>query len=434
MTLTRPDGTVVALPDNNGATATWAPGTAAPGLYVISGTIAADGRSATVLSHFTIFAPPQTTAPITGAPAVQKNAGPVADSVASSDGAVAAAWTGATFGEPVVVQILPKSAAAASLPDSATVVQVTAFLRDSHLPVTQIGDVIDVQFRNAPLGATPQTSQDAQSWSTVDELPTFQLPDGQATGWFRDSDGTIHVLSRKLMWAALLTPDAATKLVMNIVTPRRLWLEGRRFMAVRIFVTARARVTGSFVDARGRVIPGQVIKTPTRRAGATILRVPLHVAKPGLYRLQVHAEGLGQTVNKTARIRFVRTQPKSPIWQDPGPLRVAVIKGAPVVKNVLGAGDANYAVQSVADAELYSVVNPVDRHAAAAVIVDLSTVPLSSLASLHALLPELRIIGVTSDRTLAAAARKIGVQVRQIARHATATKVTREIKSLIPRR
>ena len=33
---------------------------------------------------------------------------------------------------------------------------------------------------------------------------TLNLPDGQADGWFRDSDGTVHVLTRHLTYFALV--------------------------------------------------------------------------------------------------------------------------------------------------------------------------------------------------------------------------------------
>jgi hypothetical protein len=301
-------------------------------------------------------------------------------------------------------------------------------MRDSRTPVTQLDGVLDIQFPHAPPAATPQQSQDGHTWRAIPTLPTLELPAGQPEGWFRDSDGTVHVLTRHLTYFALLMPEAQTKLALKLTTPRRLWLDGHSFMAVRIFVTAPARVTGNFVAEDGTVIPGQVIKTPTRRAGATILRVPLHVAKPGLYRLQVHAEGIGQTVDRTARIRFLRTRPSAPLWQSSGPVRVAVVAGVDVAPLAQRLGHA-YVVQGVRDADLYSVVDPRDPQAAAAVVVDLATVPLSSLASLHVLLPELRIVGLTHDRSVAASARALGISAVMTKRSQPAV-VTRVIKSV----
>jgi hypothetical protein len=163
-----------------------------------------------------------------------------------------------------------------------------------------------------------------------------------------------------------------------------------------------------------------------------VLRVPVRVTKPGLYRLQVHAEGIGQVVNKTARIRFVQHAPKR-IWQSSRRLNVAVVDGVRIgargLARTLGHG---YTVQQIADADLYRAVDPQYGTAAAAVLVDLATVPIPSLASLHALLPELRIVGLTDDRRVAAAARAAGVDV-VAAKHAGAKRITQTLTALIRR-
>ena len=67
-------------------------------------------------------------------------------------------------------------------------------------------------------GSTPMTSQDGKSWRAITQLPTFNLPDGQTDGWFRDSDGTVHVLTRHLTYYALVTHGSATKLALRILT------------------------------------------------------------------------------------------------------------------------------------------------------------------------------------------------------------------------
>jgi hypothetical protein len=189
------------------------------------------------------------------------------------------------------------------------------------------------------------------------------------------------VLTRHLTFYALVGPQASTKLAMRVITVRRLWLHGRSFIAVRMSLTAPARVTGSFVGPDGSIVPGQTIRTPTRHAGVTLLRVPLRVTKPGLYRLQMHAEGAGQIVNRTALIRFFAERPASPVWQDVRPLRIAVVRG---VKGLGSLGDRlgrGYLVRGVADSDLYTVVDTKFPTAAAAVVVDLGTVPASTLAS-----------------------------------------------------
>ena len=191
-------------------------------------------------------------------------------------------WPIGAFSDSVVVEIAPKLASAMpTLPKDARVVQVTAFLRSTHAPVTELGGVIDVRFANATQGAHPLNSADGNSWRDIPQLQTLNLPDGQQDGWFRDSDGTIHVLARHLSYYALVGQEVSTKLAMRIITVRRLWLKGRSFVAVRMTLTAPARVTGTFVAPDGSTVTGQSIKTPTRHAGATILRVPLRITQPG---------------------------------------------------------------------------------------------------------------------------------------------------------
>ena len=120
-----------------------------------------------------------------------------------------------------------------------------------------------------------------QDWRDIAQLPTFNLPDGQTDGWFRDSDGTVHVLTRHLTLYALVGQQVSTKLVLRIITARRLWLKDRSFIAVRMTLSAPARVTGNFVGPDGSIVPGQTIKTPTRRAGVTRLAgADAHHASP----------------------------------------------------------------------------------------------------------------------------------------------------------
>jgi hypothetical protein len=208
---------------------------------------------------------------------------------------------------------------------------------------------------------------------------------------------------------------------------RRLWLENRSFIAVRMSLTAPARVTGHFVAPDGSIVPGQTIKTPTRHAGITILRVPLTVSKPGLYKLQMHADGLGQVVDRTAVIRFVARRPSSPVWQD-GPLHVAVVHGARGLGGLPAKLGDGFVVERVSDADLYSVLDPQRPTAAPAVVVDLETIPAYTLAGLHALLPEVRIVGLTDRPAQAKVYRALGVSVL-LKRGAPAATVARAVTS-----
>ncbi len=348
----------------------------------------------------------------------------------SSDGLTTLNWPIGAFSDAVVVEIAPKLASTMpSLPKDATVVQVTAFLRSTHAPLTDLGGVIDIRFPNATQGAHPLNSADGASWRDIPQLQTLNLPAGQRDGWFRDSDGTIHVLARHLSFYALVGQEVSTKLAMRIITVRRLWLRHRSFIAVRMTLTAPARVTGIFVAPDGSTVAGQSIKTPTRHAGATVLRVPLRITKPGLYKLQLHAEGAGQAIDRTAKINFVASRPASPIWQDGAP-RVAVVRGAKGLDSLDRLLGKRFVVRRIADAALYDAVDTSYRTAAAVVVVDLGTVPTYTLAELHAVLPELKIVGLTTTPAKSAYYRSIGVSAI-LPRTASPAQVAHAVKSVI---
>ncbi len=414
MTITRPNGSKTTLDNRTGQNETWTFPTDTPGLYIITGTLEWGGQTQSILTHFTIWVPPTTlpSGPEPIAPPVQKNATPqAADTLMAADRNTLFSWPQGTFSDAVVIQILPYSPEALSgIPSSAIVVDVTAFMRSNHAPVTDLGQVADIQFPHAPEGATLMASQDAKSWRAITQLPTFSLPDGQTDGWFRDSDGTIHVLTRHLTYYALITHGSATKLALQILTAKRLWIDNRTFVAVRMALTAPARVTGNFTAANGTTVAGQTVKTPTRRAGITILRIPMHVTRPGIYQLQMHADGIGQTVDVTTTIKFMQHRPASSLSAAARPIPVVVIHGArSSLAGLRAALTHGYTVRPVADANLYTAVDPTNPNPAAAVVVDLNTIPIKTLTGLHALLPEIKIIALTNNPTTARHVQRMGV-------------------------
>jgi DNA-binding NarL/FixJ family response regulator len=110
-------------------------------------------------------------------------------------------------------------------------------------------------------------------------------------------------------------------------------------------------------------------------------------------------------------------------------VRVAVVRGAghQSLDRLLG---NRFVVRRIADAALYDVLDTVSPNAAAVVVVDLGTVPNYTLSELHALLPEVQIVGLTATRTKAAYYRRAGVNVL-LPRTASAAEVARAVKSLV---
>jgi hypothetical protein len=410
MRVTAPDGSVTTLDDRQGTSQLWSFSASAQGAYTVSGTINANNGSGAVgiSTHFTIFVPASSGGGGT-APPVQATAPPTqSGALASADGSATVVWPAHAFGDaPVVVQVAPvPPAQVQNLPPNSVVVNVSATTM-TGAAVTALGGVVEIQFPNVPPGVAPLVSQDNATWRPVPELTSPQLPEGQADGFFRDSAKTIHLFTRHLTYFALALQTAQSKLAIQVVAPVRVWTTGRDFVALQINLTVAARITTSWVDAKGRTVATQT--THTLSAGTNFIRLHLPRLAPGTYKLVLRASGLGQTATTVARIRISATQPPLPAPSAGRPLGIVVVRGAQVAGlNQLGAKlGSKFSVTTTLNSQLLQAVDPRTSHTVA-VLVDFDEVPISLIASLHAVLPEVQIVGLTTDPATALLARKAG--------------------------
>ena len=435
MRVTGPNGSVTTLDSRQGTSQRWSFGATAQGAYTISGTINGNNGSGDVqiASHFTIFVPPSGGGSQGSAPPAQATATPnQSGTVTSSDGAATIVWPAHTFGDTsVVVQVTPvPQAVTQNLPPNSLVVQVTAATLSGQNSVSALGGVLEIQFHNAPPNAAPLVSQDQTTWRAVPQLSAPQLPDGQADGYFRDSAGTVHVYTRHLTFFALSAQTAQSKLAVRVIAPARIWTAGRDFIVLHIDLTAPARITSSWVDRSGRPVLNAMQITHTLSAGTNLIRLHLPQLRPGTYRLVLRASGVGQLATTFARIRVSATQPPSVVRQA-GPVGIVVVRGAQVphldqLGSLLG---PKFSVTTTLGSQLFDAADPRATHTAA-VLVDLDQVPVSLIASLHAVLPELQIIGLTSDATTAIAARKAGAAI-VIAKPTSVSAVGQTLRALL---
>lgn len=431
-----PDGSSASLPTAAGRTATWGLAASADGLYTVSGLLTdqISGLTAPFTAHFTIFVPPPPNGGgSAGAPPVQATALPgEAGTLTASDGATTVTWPAAAFGgDAVIVEMQPQTGSEfQALPPNSVVVEVSAYLLSSRQPVTQLGGVMELIFRNAAPGVTPFVSNDGTAWREIPELSGTTLPAGQPDGWYRDSGNTLHVLTRHLTLFALAPQSAHTKLAMRIISANRAWTS-RGFVAVHLDLTAPARIKSWFVsEETGRALPSTTQRTPTLRSGVSILRLRLPRLAPGPYRLQLQAEGSGQRAARTARLRVVKVRP-SAVAPGAKPLGVVVVESPKQrqlsrLQAVLG---SEFAVRTTVDSLLFGAVDPA-RTRTAAVVVDLDVVPLGRLAALQAVLPELRIVALASDPTSAVLARRAGATL-VLAKPVSAWAVRQALRELL---
>jgi hypothetical protein len=438
VTVTRPDGSTATFAPGSGTTATLGFAATAPGLYTVSGTIVAQvtGASADFQTHFTIFVPPTSGGggggSTTVAPPVQATAEPdQPGTVTTAEGASTLSWPAGAFGgDAVIVELEPLAPGTTNLPPNSIVVDVTAFVLSSGHGVHDLGLPIELFFRNAPPGMTPRVSENGTDWRVIPELSSPQLPAGQRDGFFRDGSGGIHIYTRHLTFFALTGQVAQTKLAMRIISAPRV-SNVRKFVAVHLDLTAPARVRSWFVsDSTGKTIPNTSQVTRTLRSGVTILRLRLPNLKPGTYRLQVRADGVGQSTARTARLRIVKTRP----WTASGakPLGVVVTGPQPrqlhQLQTMLG---PQFDVRTTIGSLLFTAVDPRTTRTAA-VVLDLDTVPLTTVGGLHAVFPELQIIGLASDPASARKYRRAGATV-VLAKPASAWAVRQSLRQLILR-
>ena len=188
-----------------------------------------------------------------------------------------------------------------------------------------------IHFPNADPAAVPSTSSDGIAWQRY-RCSRPELPAGQPDGYFRDSAGTVHVLTRHLTYFGLpARPFGA--LTMKIVNAKRVSLAVRKYVAVRVQVSAAARLSTWLVDSKGKSVNTWGKKNV--KAGTTILRLalPTTLARSGAYRIQGRATGRGQTGGRTAKVLLLETPLTAPFTPKGEKVGIVVVK-SDLIKNL----------------------------------------------------------------------------------------------------
>jgi hypothetical protein len=421
MHVTAPGGASTALDARSGVTATWSFPASADGGYTVAGTIDAKNGSAAVpiASHFTIWVPPTTTTPTSPPPPpVQATAAPTTSgAVTTSDGKATIAWQPGAFSssQPVVVDVAPLAPSQVqNLPANTVVVNVSASVLGSNAALHTLSGVIEIRFPNTRADLVPLVSTDGKIWSSMPSLSSAALPDGQPDGYFREGT-TLRIFTRHLTYFAL-TPRANAPhraITLKAVGPTRIWTTGRTYVGIHLELSTPARVTSWWLDSSGTIVPNSTHRTRTLPRGSTNLRLPLpQQLTPGYYRIQLRASGGAALAKPSVGIRVLQTQPPGPTAPGTKPVTVVLLPGIGVrnidqLGRTLGSG---FKVAPTSAATIYSAVNP--RFAPYAVLVlDLDRTPLPLITALHAVYPELQIIGLASDQLTADLGRRAGTSL-----------------------
>ena len=207
------DGVAAPAPSVSGNELTFATGSLAEGLHVLSGELVdASGNRTPFRVAITIESTPQA-----DRPPVEKSASPSATTTLVAAGQLAtvqlpaSAWPAIPGPKDFLVlhvdPILPTAGLASRLAAGSSVIEVTARWALAGTNVHDFDDVLEVLLPAAAgTNGAPVTSQDGTTWRTLAAVNGTTLPVGRTDGYYRDSAG-VHVLTRHLSYFAFFGDD-----------------------------------------------------------------------------------------------------------------------------------------------------------------------------------------------------------------------------------
>jgi hypothetical protein len=264
------------------------------GVYTVTATMD-DGFNPAqqVTTHFTIV------------PALPDIAVPgKAGSMMSSSGDTTVSWTAGTFTEPVRVDVVDESSVGGSFGLGSRVVRVTATRFSDGTALQTFDQPLELVFDSGTSGV-PSFSEDGVAWTPVPKLDSDTLPAGQPDGYYVDTNGAVHVLTRHLTFFGVLMPKThraakspkvvkSAKLAMSVRGSVVHLQGGSRRIAVIVRMTTPARVVATLYSSHG-----ELVQTWTRTVGAgrstLSLVVPAAKVRKGIYTIVLQATSAGQT-------------------------------------------------------------------------------------------------------------------------------------------
>jgi hypothetical protein len=393
-------GDTIALPDGWGTPydVPFAPTT--EGAYTLNADMV-DGRYESfapvhVTSHFYVGTPPP---PLPPPPVVSAgNGGPgQAGNAVTSDGGSAVEWNGSTFAETVNVNVRPVGDGIGAS-NGGRAVEVTAVRTSDGSRVTSLAGVLDIDFPNAPLDAIPASSEDNVVWAPLPALSSHDLPGGVPAGFYRDSSGTVHVLTTHLTYFGLLRA-ASSKLAFRVVGTVRYVVGAQKTVAVRLQSTRAVKVTASLFSPRGSRLEVWRLQA---KAGTSMVRLrwPAKAEVAGVYTITVGAASGSQNASRAIHVQVVKPGgrvPKRPVLVVVSSQTMqGLVPGLSGVRVVATAGEDTFAAAATLGANVGVIVLDVDQYG------------LPMLRDLHTLFPNVRLVALSTSSTRLARAKALG--------------------------
>ncbi|MGZ4381303.1 MAG: invasin domain 3-containing protein [Gaiellaceae bacterium] len=285
-----PDGGTTTIPSGFGVSYSQPFAPTKPGAYTLTATMD-DGfnPTQTVTVHFTIV------------PSLPNIALPGKPGTVVSPGGITVNWGAGTFSAPARVSAEDDPTVGGIFGNGGRVVRVTVTNLADGTAFQSFDQPLELVFGVVPAGV-PSFSEDGISWSPVPELSSEVLPSGQADGYFIDSAGVVHLLTRHLTFFGVLTPRT-TKLVLTVNGSVVRMPGGARRISLTVHVTTHARVVATLYSPYRRLVKTWSRTVP---AGSSTLELILPAAEVyrGICTIVLHATARRQTTRSSIRVRL----------------------------------------------------------------------------------------------------------------------------------
>ncbi len=442
------------LADGVGTSITRVFSATAIGSYTISGTMKdATNPPVSFTSHFTLFTPPPPAADNSGTTIVTNangtttttliDAPPVsrvadrneAGAIVASNGVVSMQWPATAFKDATVIKVDPipvtnsaalfqgassnnagsgnaqsqaSKAIGAIFAAGGQAVQVTATRSSDGTLVRTFDDPLEFEFPNAPAGTSPSSSEDGLTWTPIPQLPagTTTLPPGQRDGWFRDANGTIHILSRHLTYFGVLIRPASAPLAATVAVSPNPYLKGRTTFGFLVRVTKTSTVRATLRKGKSTLMVWPALKVS---AGTYVLKrqLPKRSLAGQHAILEVEIATTNAKGKKVGRVRMFRQVAflKAPPVIPARPI-VLLVNGTDSRRSLQAALKKSFQIAYFTTSrDSYQLVADKKRNVSA-VVIDMKTAPaghserLALIRNLRYLFPDIKIVVATNSARL----------------------------------
>jgi hypothetical protein len=204
----------------------------------------------------------------------------------------------------------------------------------------------------------------------------------------------------------------ATKFVLSVVSAKKFKPTAvRRTIAARVVVTRAAQVSAVLYSPRGARLYTWRFKV---KAGKSIvkLRLPAQVRRAGVYAIRWTARSGADTATRTIRIRLVASSGGvATLGPNTGPVEV-VLAGTSIPSGLtVGTGSRQPKVVSVEGVEDAFNLAGSGSGDVQVIIVDVDQFGVGFVRDLHIVFPSMKIVALSRDPKLLAAALKAGATV-----------------------